>query len=250
MLVEASDLNMTFEGGIDALKGIDLSIREGEFVSIVGSSGCGKTTLLRILAGLQQGYAGQVSLSGMPPLDARQSQHDVSFVFQEANLLPWRHVLGNVMLPLELRQDSRSVSEIHDLLELVGLHDFAHAFPRQLSGGMKMRASLARALVTRPDLLLMDEPFGALDELTRQRLNEELLGLWERDKWTCLFVTHNVFEAVFMSERVIVMKPRPGSIAAEIEVPLEYPRRPELRAEPEFARVVGKVSAALREHGE
>jgi NitT/TauT family transport system ATP-binding protein len=250
MLVKASNLNMTFEQGIQALQGIELSIQEGEFVSVVGASGCGKSTLLRILAGLQPGYAGEVSLAGMAPLETRQSEHEVSFVFQDANLLPWRDVLGNVGLPLELRKTPPTGSTISDLLQLVGLHEFADAFPRQLSGGMKMRASLARALVTRPDLLLMDEPFGALDELTRQRLNEELLALWERDQWTCLFVTHNVFEAVFMSQRVIVMKPRPGSIAAEIEIPLEYPRRPELRADPEFARLAGEVSAALREHGE
>ncbi|MDA0838997.1 MAG: ABC transporter ATP-binding protein [Planctomycetota bacterium] len=250
MLIEASDLNMIFEGGIQALKGIELSIQRGEFVSFVGSSGCGKSTLLRILAGLQHGYSGELTLAGMAPLDARQARHNVSFVFQEANLLPWRDVLGNVKLPLELRQDPRMDSEVSDLLDLVGLREFANAFPRQLSGGMKMRASLARALVTRPELLLMDEPFGALDELTRQRLNEELLELWERDEWTCLFVTHNVFEAVFMSQRVFVMKPRPGSIAAEIEIPLDYPRLPELRASPEFARLAGEVSAALREHSE
>lgn len=248
--VHARDLHMAYPGGVQALAEINLQIRKGEFVSIVGPSGCGKSTLLRLVAGLLERSGGELEVVGMEPREARRKLRDVAFVFQQPALLPWRTVARNVMLPLEIQgvatPDSRQRTQ--EILELVGLEDFGGMYPRQLSGGMKMRASVARALVTKPDMLLLDEPFGALDEITRQRLNEELLALWERDEGTALFVTHNVFEAVFLSQRVLVMSARPGRIAGEIAIPLPYPRHPDVRATAEFARLAGEVSELLREH--
>jgi len=240
---------MSFPGGVRALAGVTLSIDEGEFVSIVGPSGCGKSTLLRLVAGLAERTSGNLHVAGMEPRAARRKLHDMAFVFQQPALLPWRNVARNVMMPLELQGVARTTARQRaaQVLELVGLSEFGNLYPRQLSGGMRMRASVARALVTQPDLLLLDEPFGALDEITRQRLNEELLTLWQRDQWTALFVTHNVFEAVFLSQRVLVMSARPGRIAGKVAIPLPYPRSPEVRAMPEFARLAGQVSDLLRE---
>ncbi len=249
--VEARGLGMTYHGGVRALAGVDLGIRRGEFVSIVGPSGCGKSTLLRLVAGLGDRTGGELRVAGIEPRLARKRHHDLAFVFQQPALLPWRSVIRNVMLPLELQRvpGRKAEEQAAKVLELVGLTEFRGLMPRQLSGGMRMRVSVARALVTQPDMLLLDEPFGALDEITRQRLNEELLCLWQRDQWTALFITHNVFEAVFLSQRVLVMSSRPGRIAGEVAVSLPYPRLPGVRAAAEFAHLAGQVSEMLREHG-
>jgi NitT/TauT family transport system ATP-binding protein len=247
VVVAADAVGVTFAGAIQALQDVSFSVRQGEFVSLVGPSGCGKSTLLRLIAGLASPTAGAVRVAGLPPKQARQKT-PISFVFQDATLLPWRSTADNVRLPLELagvaaqEQDRR----IRDGLAMVGLGEFAARRPRELSGGMRMRVSLARALVTHPELLLLDEPFGALDDITRQTLNEELLGLWQEHRWTAAFVTHNISEAAFLSTRILVMSPRPGRITADLAVPFATPRRPELRAEAEFARFVGEVGRLLR----
>ncbi len=245
--IEARGVGLAYPGGLRALDRVDLSVDRGEFVSIVGPSGCGKSTLLRLVAGILEPTDGALAVAGHDPRASR-SLRDVGFVFQQPTLLPWRTVRGNVELPGQLGRAPRPVtaSEVDSALALVGLADAGRMYPHQLSGGMQMRASLARALVTRPEVLLLDEPFAALDEITRQRLNEDLLTLWLRDAWTGLFVTHNVVEAVFLSGRVLVMGPRPGRITAEVKVPFAHPRLPELRADPEFARLAGEVSLALR----
>lgn len=246
--LQAENLNLTFAGGLQALRSVDLRLPMAEFVSIVGPSGCGKSTLLRLVAGLLQPTSGTLMVDGLDSQRARKEKTDIAFVFQSATLLPWRNVENNVRLPLELRGRLNADAEkcVQETIELVGLRDFRRSYPHELSGGMQMRASLARALATKPHLLLLDEPFGALDDITRQRLNEELLSLWERDRFTALFVTHNVSEAVFLSQRVLVMSARPGTIIREVKVPFDYPRQPELRAAPEFARLTGEVSALLR----
>lgn len=228
------------------LKGIDLSIERGEFVSIIGPSGCGKSTLLKLVAGLSPCSEGEVEVNGMTPANAREI---VSFVFQDATLLPWRTVQKNVALALEL--EGRTREEIskttESLLELVGLSHVAGHYPRQLSGGMKMRVSIARALATKPRILLMDEPFAALDEMTRDRMNEELLRLRAEQNWTVLFVTHSVAEAVFLSSRVIVLASHPGRVARDIEVDLPYPRTAEVRESEAFDELVNRTSKLLRE---
>ncbi len=246
-LVCAHQLGKCFASGLQALDNIDLEVENGEFVSIVGPSGCGKSTLLRLIAGLLPLTSGTLTVAGRSPVEARRRRQNLSYVFQDATLLPWRTVEKNVALPLELRRQSRAQVPplVAQVLELVGLQDFARSYPWQLSGGMRMRVSLARALVTRPGLLLLDEPFGALDEITRQRLNEEILRLWEQDRWTGIFVTHNVYEAVFLSQRVLVMSPRPGRLLADIAVPFAHPRDPALRAAPEFARIAAEASRQL-----
>lgn len=240
-------VGLEFAGGIRALAGVTFGIERGEFVSIVGPSGCGKSTLLRLVSGLLDPTEGTAQTAGHSARDVK-AKRDVGFVFQQPTLLPWRTVRQNVALPGELGPAPNPIaaSQVNAALELVGLSDFADVFPHQLSGGMQMRVSLARALVMRPGVLLMDEPFAALDEITRQKLNEDLLALWERDKWTGLFVTHNVIEAVFLSQRVFVMSARPGRIVEEIAIPFAYPRGPELRSTAEFAALSGRVSAALR----
>ncbi len=248
VVVEAESVGVTFAGGIRALDSISFTIRHGEFVSLVGPSGCGKSTLLRLIAGLASPTHGAVNVAGLPPKLARRQSTKLSFVFQDATLLPWRTTAENVRLPLELAGVAAAEQErrINENLEMVGLAEFSRRRPRELSGGMRMRVSLARALVTHPELLLLDEPFGALDDITRQTLNEELLGLWQQHRWTAAFVTHNISEAAFLSTRIVVMTARPGRILAEVSVPFAFPRRPELRAEAEFARFVGEVGALLR----
>jgi NitT/TauT family transport system ATP-binding protein len=200
-----------------------------------------------MVAGLGPITNGTILVEGLPPRQARQEKADTAFVFQDATLMPWRDVLGNVELPLELRSVSRSErrSTVMQALETVGLAEVTKAYPRELSGGMRMRVSLARALAAHPRLLLMDEPFGALDEITRQRLNGELLRLCALANWTVVFVTHNVFEAVYLSTRILVMSARPGRIITEVPVPLPHPRVPELRTDPEFTRIVREVVTQL-----
>lgn len=236
-LVVAAGLNKHFPSGVQALRDLHLEIGRGQFVSIVGPSGCGKSTFLRLVAGLDAPTSGVLRVHGRDPLG-------LAFVFQDPTLLPWRSVAHNVTLPLELRRQDADERVAHTLA-LVGLTDFAAAYPAQLSGGMRMRVSIARALVTRPQILLLDEPFGALDEITRQRLNEELLRLWQEDRWTGLFVTHNVSEAVFLSQRVLVLSARPGRILADIAIPFAYPRTPQLRSTSEFIRLANEISRQL-----
>jgi len=233
-----SGVSKTFKDGTTALTGTHLSVSPGEFVSVVGPSGCGKSTLLRIASGLDGATDGTVDVG---------ADH-VGYVFQDATLLPWRSVRANVGLFAEL--DKMSTVErnrrIGEAIELVGLTGFEKHLPHELSGGMRMRASLARSLTLRPDVFLFDEPFGALDEITRERLNDELLQLFQLRGFAALFITHSVMEAVFLSGRVLVMSDRPGRILAEVEVPLGYPRTPGLRFTAEFAALCGEVSAHLR----
>jgi NitT/TauT family transport system ATP-binding protein len=240
------DVSKRWSNGVTVLDGIGLTVQRGEFLSLIGPSGCGKSTLLRILSGLTQISTGTVTLDGMSPKDAREI---MSFIFQDATLLPWRTVMRNVELGLELAGSTSRAQRreaCNDLLRLVGLSDVAGHYPRQLSGGMKMRVSIARALATRPKVLLMDEPFGALDEMTRDFLNEEVLRLREVDRFTTFFVTHSVAEAVFLSTRILVMRAKPGRVAREIAVPFPFPRTAALRSAPEYLALVGEVSAALR----
>ncbi|HEY8285337.1 MAG TPA: ABC transporter ATP-binding protein [Chloroflexota bacterium] len=248
-LVSLHNVSKAYANGTVALRGANLAVRPGEFISLVGPSGCGKSTILRIVAGLGPISAGQVRVAGLAPEAARRERHDMAFVFQDATLLPWRTVLRNVELPLLLRrvdkQDRRGAAM--EALSTVGLGDVAREYPRQLSGGMKMRVSIARALVAKPSLMLMDEPFGALDEMTRGRLNVELLRIVAMAGWTVLFVTHNVFEAVFLSSRVVVMSPRPGRIIADVPIELPYPREPAMRTSLEFNMIASRVLAHLQE---
>jgi NitT/TauT family transport system ATP-binding protein len=246
-LIVIDRVGKTYANGTVALDDISFDVREGEFVSLVGPSGCGKSTLLRMIAGLGPITAGTILVEGLPPRRARQEKADTAFVFQDATLMPWRNVLGNVELPLELRGVSKTERRltVMQALETVGLDEVTKAYPRELSGGMRMRVSLARALAAHPRLLLMDEPFGSLDEITRQRLNGELLRLCALANWTVVFVTHNVFEAVYLSTRILVMSARPGRIIAEVPVPLPHPRVPEIRTDPEFTRIVREVVTRL-----
>ena len=227
-------------GALPALAGVDLAVRRGEFVTLVGPSGCGKSTLLRLVAGLAERTGGALRVDS--------PRRALAFVFQDPTLLPWRTVHANVRLPLEIagRPDDEQRAAADAALALVGLAEFAAAHPAELSGGMRMRASLARALVARPELLLLDEPFGALDELTRERLDDELMRLWEKERWTVLAVTHSVHEAVLLSDRVVVLSPRPGRVVAELAIDLPRPRRAELLADPAFAALAGEVRAHLR----
>lgn len=246
-LISITGVGKTYTNGTIALEDISMDVHEGEFVSLVGPSGCGKSTLLRMVAGLGPITSGTLLVEGLSPKAARQEKADTAFVFQDANLMPWRDVMGNVELPLELRGMGKVErrAQAAQALETVGLSDFLKAYPRELSGGMRMRVSLARALAAHPRLLLMDEPFGALDEITRQRLNGELLRLCALANWTVVFVTHNVFEAVYLSTRILVMSARPGRIIAEVPVPLPHPRVPEIRTDPEFTRIVREVVSLL-----
>ncbi|WP_051661120.1 ABC transporter ATP-binding protein [Bosea sp. 117] len=241
-LLRFEGVGKTFPNGVTALAGLDMEIRAGEFVSLLGPSGCGKSTALRLIAGLAEPTAGR--LAWAPGTDAR---HSIGFVFQEPTLMPWANVFANVHLPLRLAGQSRRAAEpaIMEALELVGLAAFRDAYPRELSGGMKMRVSIARALVTRPRLLLMDEPFAALDEITRFKLNDDLLALWRRLGCTIVFVTHSVFESVFLSGRVLVFHPRPGSIAAELAIDPGQPRDEAFRTSPEYAALARRASQAL-----
>ncbi|MGY1839946.1 MULTISPECIES: ABC transporter ATP-binding protein [unclassified Modestobacter] len=232
------DVAKAFPDGTVALEGVDLDIRRGEFVTVVGPSGCGKSTLLRIASGLSPATGGGVEIEA-----AR-----IGYVFQDATLLPWRSVLKNVQLLAELHGMSKTATNqaSRDAIDLVGLTGHEKKLPRALSGGMKMRASLARSLTLDPDLFLFDEPFGALDEITRERLNDELIRLFHAKGFGALFITHSVSEAVYMSTRVMVMSGRPGRIVDTFDVPFGADRTPDLRFTPEFAKLAGEVSHALR----
>jgi len=234
-----------YANGAPILDRLDLAAAPGDFVSLIGASGCGKSTLLKLIAGLTPPSAGEIAIGDLPPSRARRW---MSFIFQDATLLPWRTVYDNVALSLELEDCPRADRDrrIRGVLEKVGLEGCRDRYPRQLSGGMKMRVSIARALVTSPRVLLMDEPFGALDELTRDRLHEELLRLKALQAWTAFFVTHSVAEAVFLSNRIVILSANPGRIARETRVPFPYPRTPALRSDPAFLALVAEVSDALR----
>ena len=236
----------TFATGVTALDRFDLDLKPGEFVSLLGPSGCGKSTALRLIAGLMEPTRGTVVSPAVRPGGARGR---IGFVFQEPTLMPWATVAGNVRLPLSLRRlDGAAVEErIAAALQQVGLEGFENAYPRELSGGMKMRASIARALVTEPALLLMDEPFAALDEVTRFKLNDDLLALWRAVKRTVVFVTHSVFESVYLSERIVVMTARPGRVFAELKIDAPYPRDPLFRTSADYAAQCRQVSEALAE---
>jgi NitT/TauT family transport system ATP-binding protein len=245
--VQFRDVTKRFKPSMPpVLQGIDLAVERGEFVSIIGPSGCGKSTLLKLVAGLSSCSGGEITVSGMSPKKAREL---VSFVFQDATLLPWRTVESNVALSLELegRRRKQIAEPVQKLLDLVGLSKVGKQYPRQLSGGMKMRVSIARALATKPRLLLMDEPFAALDEITRDRMNEELLRLRGEQGWTVLFVTHSVAEAVFLSSRVVVLAPHPGRVAHSIDINLPYPRNEATRESDAFDDLVNHTSRLLRE---
>jgi NitT/TauT family transport system ATP-binding protein len=235
-----------FRNAAVALEGISLAVERGEFVTFLGPSGCGKSTLLKLASGLSPLSDGVVKVNGMTPEDAREI---MSFIFQDATLLPWRTVQQNVGLGLELEYAAKAVrtERVEQMLELVSLRPVAKRYPRQLSGGMKMRVSIARALVSRPRILLMDEPFAALDEMTRDRLNEELLRLYAEQKWTVLFVTHSVAEAVFLSSRIVILAAHPGRIAHEVNVELPWPRTAETRESKAFEEQVTQASRLLRE---
>lgn len=228
------------------LDSFDLTVAKAEFVTLLGSSGCGKSTVLKLISGLTPPSSGIIRIDGMTPKNARET---VSYIFQDATLLPWRTVRQNVGLGLELEgvNGDRRRQKSAALLDLVGLGEVAGAYPRELSGGMKMRVSIARALATSPRLLLMDEPFAALDEMTRDRMNEELLRLREEQQWTAVFVTHSVAEAVFLSTRIAILASNPGRIHTVVPIELPFPRTAALRASPEFAEMALTVSRALRE---
>jgi len=240
ILLSLSGISKTFDNGVEAIARLDLDVAEREFVSLVGPSGCGKSTALRIAAGLARPSAGTVSFPNGRP--------ETGFVFQEPALMPWRTALANVRLPLELRGIARKDAEARSrtALERAGLKGFEDAYPRELSGGMKMRTSIARAMAAGPKLLLMDEPFAALDELSRQALNDDLLTLAREDQMTVLFVTHSVFESTYLSSRVVVMTPRPGRVTAEIRLSPPPLRDVSYRLTQEFADGARRVSQALR----
>ncbi len=242
-IISLHDVGKTFDSGTVALRGFDLDVADGEFVSLLGPSGCGKSTALRIVAGLSAASQGAVEWpGGVHGAGAR-----IGFVFQEPTLMPWADVAANVRLPLKLAHADEVTARaaVAQTLARVGLADFAAAYPRELSGGMKMRASIARALVTEPRLLLMDEPFAALDEITRFKLNDELLALWQHLRRTVIFVTHSVFESVYLSQRIIVMTSRPGRVFAEIAIDAPYPRDDAFRTSPDYAGFCRRVSEAL-----
>jgi NitT/TauT family transport system ATP-binding protein len=235
--------NKVYSNGTIALQDMNLTIHDAEFISLVGPSGCGKSTALRLIAGLGKMTSGTIELG------ESHQKPELAFVFQEAALMPWANVVENIRLPLKLagipKRESRAA--VQEAINLVGLTGFERSYPRELSGGMKMRVSIARALVTKPNIMLMDEPFGALDEMTRSKLNTDLLNLWQQKRWTAVFVTHNIYEAVYLSNRVIVMAPRPGRVVADIAIEAPYPRTDEFRTSRLCNEYCREVSARLTE---
>ncbi len=244
--IEIDGVSKKYGNAPAVLESINLTVAKREFVSLIGPSGCGKSTILKLIAGLAAPTCGTIRVDGMTPQNARET---ISFVFQDATLLPWRTVKENIGLGLELERvpNERREKEIAGLLELVGLEHVAASYPRELSGGMKMRVSIARALATNPRLMLLDEPFAALDEMSRDRLNEEILRLRAEQDWTGVFVTHSVSEAVFLSDRIVVLAPNPGRVWAEYPVDLPAPRTSAVRNSREFDALVARVSHSLRE---
>jgi len=245
-IVKFTSLRKRYGSGPTVLADINLAVQPDDFVTFIGPSGCGKSTVLKLVSGLSPWTKGDLVVAGMKPRQARDRQ---AFIFQDATLLPWLTAQLNVELPLRLRgmDTAARVAKAREMLALVGLGGVGDYYPRQLSGGMKMRVSIARALTLAPRLLLLDEPFGALDEMTRNRLNEELLALRAQSRFTAMFVTHSVAEAVFLSNRIIVMAANPGRFHAEVRVEFAYPRRPELRELPAFQEKVNEVSHLLHE---
>jgi len=239
--ITLSNVSKTYKNGTTALQNLNLSIEDGQFVSLLGPSGCGKSTVLRIIAGLGSMNSGQLYWGNS------QIQQRLAFVFQEAALMPWATVAENVRLPLKLAgvPSAEATQAVMEILKLVDLKGCERSYPRELSGGMKMRVSIARALITKPELLLMDEPFGALDEMTRSRLNSDLLDLWQQKQWTVLFVTHNIYEAVYLSNRVVVMASRPGRVVADLPIDMSYPRTEAFRTTPSFNAYCHQISRAL-----
>ncbi|NKE46690.1 ABC transporter ATP-binding protein [Roseomonas frigidaquae] len=249
-VIAARDLSLVFatrDGPVQALSNFNLDIAPGEFISLIGPSGCGKTTLLRVIADLESATGGSITVNGRTPEQARLAR-DYGYVFQAPALYPWRTILGNVMLPLEIMGIPRAERAVRAKaqLALVNLSGFERKFPWQLSGGMQQRASIARALAFEPKLLLMDEPFGALDEIVRDHLNEQLLKLWAATRKTVVFVTHSIPEAVFLSTRIVVMSPRPGRITDIVDCNLGPDRPLEIRETPEFLRIAQRVREGLR----
>jgi NitT/TauT family transport system ATP-binding protein len=241
-VVTLSGVGKRYANGTLAVQGVELAIGQGDFVSLLGPSGCGKSTVLRMVAGLMEPTTGHIDMAA-----GGQGTGDIGFVFQEPTLMPWSNALKNVMLPLRLAGVNRgeAADRAAAALASVGLGGFEKAYPRALSGGMKMRVSIARALVTRPRLLLMDEPFAALDEITRHRLNNDLLTLWQAERFTAIFVTHSVFESVYLSRRIVVMAARPGRVVEDIAVDAPYPRDEVFRTSAEYAAHCRTVSEAL-----
>jgi NitT/TauT family transport system ATP-binding protein len=248
-LVSIHNVSKQFANGTIAIRGVNLDLRDGEFVSLLGPSGCGKSTLLRIIAGLGAPSAGTIDWPTAPHSAGGEPQPDLGFVFQDPTLMPWSNALKNVMLPLTLAGVGKSAAEgrAAEMLTLVGLKGFEKSYPRELSGGMKMRVSIARALVTHPKILLMDEPFAALDEITRHRLNDDLLGLWWQNRFTAVFVTHSVFESVYLSQRIVVMAARPGRVMADLRNEGPYPRDHLFRTSAEYAHLCRVASETLKE---
>ncbi|MEQ6204593.1 ABC transporter ATP-binding protein [Sulfitobacter sp. HNIBRBA2951] len=249
-VISAKNLDLTFEtndGPVHALKGVDLDIKQGDFVSFIGPSGCGKTTFLRVMADLEQPTGGEITVNGVTPAQAREARA-YGYVFQAAGLYPWRTIGGNIRLPLEIMgvPKAEHAERVAKVLELVELSGFEKKFPWQLSGGMQQRASIARALAFNADILLMDEPFGALDEIVRDHLNEQLLKLWDRTGKTIAFVTHSIPEAVYLSTKIVVMSPRPGRITDVIESTLPRERPLDIRDSPEFLQIAHRVREGLR----
>jgi len=245
--VEVLSAEKTYPNGTQALLPVDLSIAEGEFVTLLGPSGCGKSTLLKMVAGMLEPSDGRLLVWRKPVAQLHDCPHKMSFVFQSPTLMPWASVQTNVRLPLDLAGVPRKEADarVTESLALVGLEKFAGALPRALSGGMQMRVSIARGLVTQPDLLLMDEPFGALDEITRHKLDADLLELWRKKKLTVIFVTHSIHEAVFLSSRVVMMAARPGRVVEQFQIDEPYPRQADFMVTPEFARHAKQLQDSL-----
>ena len=246
-LVALRGVSKTFPTGTHALAGLDLEVRASEFLALLGPSGCGKSTALRIIAGLSEPTEGAVEWAATAT--SAGSENRIGFVFQEPTLMPWANVFNNVLLPLNLHgaPASQAAGRVDAVLGRVGLQQFGRAYPRELSGGMRMRVSIARALVTEPELLLMDEPFAALDEITRFKLNDDLLQMWQALRTTVVFVTHSVFESVYLSNRVVVMAARPGRVLTELAIDAPYPREQNFRTSSEYVAFCRQASAALAE---
>jgi len=245
ILVTVSHVSKQFGNGTLAVRDVNIALREGEFISLLGPSGCGKSTLLRMIAGLAAPSAGDIVWG---TVGHARTKPDLGFVFQEPTLMPWATALGNVMMPLKLRGVAKPEAEAAaaETLNLVGLAGFEKSYPRELSGGMRMRVSIARALITRPRILLMDEPFAALDEITRHKLNDDLLALWWQRRFSAVFVTHSVFESVYLSQRIAVMAARPGRIMADLKVASPYPRDDLFRTSADYAQACRVVSETLK----